>query len=274
MGADADLVMTSSFGEQLRLAREARGISLREISEQTRISTRYLEAIEADDYKRLPGGIFNKSFIKAYAKHIGYDEKEALEAYMRTARDQGASPDDVVSTPYQPRVYTDGNTRSPLVTLFLTVLILAILSLGVYAALHWYQRNAANQVSENNNAPVNNASGSQSINTNAAATNPAAPNSSSPPAAANFSVQLRALGERVWVKAAVDDEDGAEAILAPDEIKEFKPTERFSVLYSKSKARALEVKINGRAANVLPNSKPGGLAEVVITKDDYARFMQ
>ena len=162
--------MTSSFGEQLRLAREARGISLREISEQTRISTRYLEAIEADDYKRLPGGIFNKSFIKAYAKYIGYDEKEALEGYMRTARDQGASPDDVVSTPYQPRVYTDGNTRSPLVTLFLTVLILAILSLGVYAALHWYQRSTANQVSENvNTPPAANASGSQPVNVNAAA---------------------------------------------------------------------------------------------------------
>src|SRR4051812_12230927 len=145
--------MATSFGEQLRLAREARGISLREISEQTRISTRYLEAIEADDYKRLPGGIFNKSFIKAYAKYIGYDEKEALEAYMRTARDQGASPDDVVSTPYQPRVYTDGNSRSPLVTLFLTVLILGILSLGVYAALHWYQRSTANQVTDNASSP-------------------------------------------------------------------------------------------------------------------------
>ena len=78
--------MASSFGEQLRLAREARGISLREISEQTRISTRYLEAIEADDYKRLPGGIFNKSFIKAYAKYIGYAEKGSLEAKAHGAR--------------------------------------------------------------------------------------------------------------------------------------------------------------------------------------------
>src|SRR5918999_1004852 len=98
--------MTPSFGEQLRLAREARGISLREISEQTRISTRYLEAIEADDYKRLPGGIFNRSFIKAYAKQIGFDEKAALEGYMRTAREQGE--DEVTTTPYKSHVYTDG----------------------------------------------------------------------------------------------------------------------------------------------------------------------
>src|SRR5919205_424213 len=122
--------MAASFGEQLRLAREARGVSLRQISDQTRISIRYLEAIEADDYKRLPGGIFNKSFIKAYAKQIGFDENEAIENYLRTAREQGASPDEVSTTPHQPRVYTDGNsTRSPFVTVLLAVIILAILSL-------------------------------------------------------------------------------------------------------------------------------------------------
>jgi cytoskeleton protein RodZ len=266
--------MASSFGEQLRLAREARGISLREISEQTRISTRYLEAIEADDYKRLPGGIFNKSFIKAYAKYIGYDEKEALEAYMRTARDQGTSPDDVVSTPYQPRVYTDGNTRSPLVTLFLTVLILAILSLGVYAALHWYQRRTANQASDNQNAQVTNAAVPQTANTNVAVTgNNTGQSTTSSTAAAGFNVQLKAVGERVWIKTAIDESDGAEVTLDPEETREYKPTERLSVLYSKSKARALEVTINGRPAKVPANEK-GALAELVITKEDYGRFIQ
>ena len=69
--------MAASIGEQLRLAREERGIGLREICDQTRISVHYLEAIEANDYKRLPGGVFNRSFIKAYAKCVGYDERHA-----------------------------------------------------------------------------------------------------------------------------------------------------------------------------------------------------
>ncbi len=73
----------------MRLARETRGIALREISEQTRISMRYLEAIESDDYRRLPGGIFNRSFIRAYAKHIGYDEQEALEEYSTMMHERG-----------------------------------------------------------------------------------------------------------------------------------------------------------------------------------------
>src|SRR5215510_13013494 len=111
--------MSETIGEKLRLAREARGIALRDISEQTRISIRYLEAIETDDYRRLPGGIFNRSFIRAYAKFIGYDEHNALEDYSRTLRDRGESDDDG-SKMHHSLVYTDdGNAqrRSPFMTL-------------------------------------------------------------------------------------------------------------------------------------------------------------
>jgi cytoskeletal protein RodZ len=134
--------MAESIGEKLRLAREARGIALRDISEQTRISIRYLEAIEADDYRRLPGGIFNRSFIRAYAKFIGYDENNALEDYARTLRERGES-DDEGSKSHHSLVYTDdGNARrSSLKTLFLAILILAALSAAVYFGLRFYQRN-------------------------------------------------------------------------------------------------------------------------------------
>src|SRR5262244_3686164 len=98
--------MAQSIGEKLRLAREARGIALREISEQTRISMRYLEAIESDDYKRLPGGIFNRSFIRAYAKSVGFDEKEAMEDYARTLRERGETTEDESKT-FRSLVYTD-----------------------------------------------------------------------------------------------------------------------------------------------------------------------
>src|SRR6266404_1090794 len=152
--------MAESIGEKLRLAREARGIALRHISEQTRISIRYLEAIEADDYRRLPGGIFNRSFIRAYAKFIGYDEHDALEDYARTLRERGES-DDEGSKLHQSLVYTDdggSHSRSPLITLLLAIMILAALSLAVWAGLHFYQRSqhprgASEQ--EMNGAPLN-----------------------------------------------------------------------------------------------------------------------
>jgi cytoskeleton protein RodZ len=133
--------MAATIGEQLRLTREERGIPLREISDETRISIHYLEAIESNDYKRLPGGIFNRSFVRAYARCIGYDEKEAVEGYSRYMREKGESGDDVATTPHQSKVYTDAPaTRSPILTVVLAIIILGILTLGALAALHWYQR--------------------------------------------------------------------------------------------------------------------------------------
>jgi cytoskeletal protein RodZ len=134
--------MAESIGEKLRLARETRGIALRDISEQTRISMRYLEAIEADDYRRLPGGIFNRSFVRAYAKFIGYDENQAIDEYGRTLRELGESEEDSSTKPYKSLVYTEHN-RSPLTTLLMALVILAVLSLCVWAALHFYQRSVA-----------------------------------------------------------------------------------------------------------------------------------
>ena len=136
--------MALSIGEQLRLAREARGIGLREICDQTRISVHYLEAIEANDYKRLPGGVFNRSFIKAYAKCVGYDEREAVEGYTRYLREHGdSSSDEVNTTPMHSKVYTDTPaTRSPVLTVVLAILILALLTAGALAALHWFQKRA------------------------------------------------------------------------------------------------------------------------------------
>ena len=135
--------IAASIGEQLRLAREGRGIGLREICEQTRISIHYLEAIEANDYKRLPGGVFNRSFIKAYAKCVGYDEREAIEGYTRYLREHGEPTDDVNTRPHHSKVYTDTPaTRSPVLTVVLAILILAILTASALAALHWFQRRA------------------------------------------------------------------------------------------------------------------------------------
>ena len=136
--------MAESIGEKLRLARETRGAALRDISEQTRISMRYLEAIETDDYGRLPGGIFNRSFIRAYAKFIGYDEDLAMEEYARTLRDRGVPDEESTPKSHKSLVYTDdGGHRSRFTNLLLALVILAALSLCVWAGLHFYQRRVA-----------------------------------------------------------------------------------------------------------------------------------
>jgi cytoskeleton protein RodZ len=139
--------MANSIGEKLRLERETRGIALRDISEHTRISMRYLEAIETDDYRRLPGGIFNRSFIRAYAKSVGYDEDKAIEEYGNTMREHGQS-DDEPPKHQRSMVYTDDSahqSRSPMKTLLLAIVILALLSLAVWGGLYFYQKRVAGQ---------------------------------------------------------------------------------------------------------------------------------
>src|SRR4051812_28617608 len=72
-----------SLGEELKRERELREISLREISEATKISIRILDAIEHDNYKILPGGIFNRNFLRAYAGFIGIDPEIIVRKYQQ-----------------------------------------------------------------------------------------------------------------------------------------------------------------------------------------------
>ena len=71
-----------SFGERMRREREMRGIKLEEITESTKISRRNLLALEEEHFDRLPGGIFNKGFVRAYARFLGLDEEQAVQDFM------------------------------------------------------------------------------------------------------------------------------------------------------------------------------------------------
>ena len=67
----------------LSTIRRNRGISLQQIADSTKISIRCLEAIEQGDYRKLPGGIYNTSYIRQYARAIEYDESALLAFYAR-----------------------------------------------------------------------------------------------------------------------------------------------------------------------------------------------
>ena len=73
----------SNFGANFRKAREAKGLPLEKIAAETRISTRFLTAIENEAFESLPGGIFNRGFIRAYADYLGLDSNQAVADYDR-----------------------------------------------------------------------------------------------------------------------------------------------------------------------------------------------
>jgi len=70
------------FGTRMKRAREARGISLRQIAAATRISVAALEALERNDISRLPGGIFSRAFVRSYAVEVGLDPEEAVRQFI------------------------------------------------------------------------------------------------------------------------------------------------------------------------------------------------
>jgi hypothetical protein len=72
----------ANLGETLKRERESRKISLREVSEATKIGLRYLEAMEENRLDQLPGGLFNKGFIRAYAKFIGLNPETIVNVYL------------------------------------------------------------------------------------------------------------------------------------------------------------------------------------------------
>jgi cytoskeleton protein RodZ len=125
-----------AFGENLRREREMRGVSLDEISFATKIPMRLLEAIEGEDFSKLPGGIFSRSFIRTYARYLGLDEERVVADFQLAAQPQ---------TDFDLHRMAAGNaragrpgSRTPLIATLVAVLLLA----GGYA-LFRYSRRAA-----------------------------------------------------------------------------------------------------------------------------------
>ena len=76
-----------SFGEKLKLEREKRKITLEQISSSTKIGARMLQALEEDRFNQLPGGIFNKGFVRAYSRFVGLDEDQTVAEYLEASGD-------------------------------------------------------------------------------------------------------------------------------------------------------------------------------------------
>ena len=85
-------IEVGSFGERLRREREMRGISLDDIADATKIGTRSLRALEEEHFELLPGGIFNKGFVRAYARYLGLNEDQAVADYLDAAGDTTPDP--------------------------------------------------------------------------------------------------------------------------------------------------------------------------------------
>jgi cytoskeleton protein RodZ len=261
--------MGLSLGEKLRSAREERGISISEVAEQTRISPLYLEAIDLDNYKSLPGGIFNKGFVRSYAKYVGVDEQEALQDYSRLIA-ESTPVDEAEFKTYRPEVLTDDRSATSIVpTVIFAAVILALMSAGILFLVNYIQ----NRQSE---PPIAaNTSNNAAVATNAAVNSSAAPQTGAVPAMGAVRIEFRTLGEEIWLSSVNDGAKGSTMISA-DKPATFEPKDRLTLTYSKSLARAAQLTINGKtiALPTAPLNSKKNVIELDINKENLAAVWQ
>ena len=88
------VMVWGNFGDTLRQEREFRGITLDAITRVTKISNRHLVALEQEHFDVLPGGVFNKSMVREYARVVGLDQEEWVGRYLSAHRSTGAVADE------------------------------------------------------------------------------------------------------------------------------------------------------------------------------------
>ena len=113
----------ASFGEQLRREREMRGVSLREIADGTKISVRFLQALEEDRTDVLPGGLFPRAFVKQYATFLGLDVERTVAEFVEQ---HGEAPAErrAPAPPGRPRIAV---TPGQILLAVLAVVVVAVL---------------------------------------------------------------------------------------------------------------------------------------------------
>ena len=129
----------TELGSRLKQARQGRGVSLGDIAESTKISVATLEAIERSDFARLPGGIFSRSFVRAYALAVGVQPDEAVNEFITefTRWEREAE-----RTKKKPEITQDDREflerqRAALRTLRTILVVVAIAVLGGLAYIAW-----------------------------------------------------------------------------------------------------------------------------------------
>lgn len=181
-----------SFGERLRREREMRGVSLDDIADATKIGTRLLRALEEEHFELLPGGIFNKGFVRAYSKYLGLNEEEAVADYLEAAGETVPDPR-VIAEQNSSRIDRSGAESGPSRQAgfpIIPVLILLLLIAAGAGGWQIYQERVRDR--EAKRQPVS-AAGSVGSATSAASSSTATtPSSTVPDTSANKSAEQSA----------------------------------------------------------------------------------
>lgn len=243
-----------SFGERMQREREMRGITLEEIAESTKIGSRALRALEQEDFEKLPGGIFNKGFVRAYARYLGIDEEQAVTDFMAAEQAAQAKAEQALPQPLPP-----AKTATGIGPILFLVLGLAVI--GGVAGWRYVSARRPKPTVETvaiPTAPSTAANNSQGAPTPAAQSQLTPAETASPPRGAEvgspsssgepFTVEIRAR-QPAWISVVADGVVLMEGTLGADEQKQFQAKAR--IILKTGNAGGVELSYNGRPVPAL-----------------------
>ena len=228
---------SSSFGDWLRRQREMREISLRDIADRTKISLRYLEAMEADRFDLLPAAVFAKGFLREYARYVGLSPDDVVNHYLSVnhPEEQEAAVDPKIRTkpkpldPGQPPVRR--NWSYGLLLALVGFVLLVLVSL------------AALLVDRRHDQPASSRQAAPSIVVPPApAPKPAAAPTAPPQPSAPLQVSLD-FTQDCWVEAVIDGKNRSSELRVQGEALQLEAEK--SVVLTLGNAGAVEVQVNG-----------------------------
>ncbi len=235
---------STPFGEHLRRERELRGVSLEEIAAATRINTRFLEALENEQWDRLPGGAFDRGFIRSIARFLGMDE-DGLVAEYTYERNSVDDPRGGGHSERIPRAWG-------------SVVVIAFLAVAVIAGGFWglgHFRGAIAGRLRGRFAGSAAASGGATTPTSAAA-----------PVLTPMTLTIRA-SQAAELTVASDGQTVFAGILQASDVKRFEAHETLKIVSSDS--AAFEFTLNGQVIGWAP--VPGEPGEMRLTRNDLPK---
>jgi cytoskeleton protein RodZ len=278
-----------SIASKLKAQRENLNISLSQIAEDTHISLRYLQSLEAGRFDELPGGMYNRAFLRAYCDTLGLDQKELLQCYESEILSLSDKPVKSKSTiPSSIKI-------SPLI---IWSLMLVISAISIFLNRHWifpvfspyFSASSAKQRVDIPPKPTESASVSadsspdfptvtenllplsnqtptstplpEATTTAAPTVNPEpTPAPAAPTVAHKF--QLEVTGqEKCWISINRDGAVVFSRVIKPGEVQSFTADQKLIIVVGN--AGGVNVKINGKA--IKPLGKSGEVIKLLINE--------
>jgi cytoskeleton protein RodZ len=252
---------SGDFGSRLKQARELRGVSLQQISRTTKIGVNALQALERNDFSRLPGGIFSRAFVRSYAIEVGLDPEDTIQEFLdqlTTGTAAGAASSGLMEPEDHEAVESDRLAAATFVRLIATSvpLIVAIL----------YFSSTGRPASSSLPGAVSLAGASDGAPQTGSSDSPVPEATSGPIVIERLTVTFEALDD-CWVAASADGDRAIQRLMRRGE-HETVEVQR-ELLLTAGNAAALAVTVNGA-----PLRRLGGPGQVVRARVDLSNFRE